>query len=257
MKLGALLLTLLSGLFFGLGFLIVKFTKNKKNLTVIANSMAFVILIGMLFLDLMPEIIEISENINATKSVKIFLIIFFIIIGMSILKIFDIFLPHHTHHHTEKEHNLKEHNNHSLHIGIIMSLSLVLHNILEGMSLYIIAKESWTSGLLISLGVGFHNLPLGIEIGSNLMNHSDHKKTKYLLGILMLSTFLGGFGLYLLNVEINDFVLLLFISVATGMILYLSLFELLKEVFNYIKNKYTYVGAFVGIIILLLMTILE
>ena len=79
MKLGALLLTLLSGLFFGLGFLIVKFTKNKKNLTVIANSMAFVILIGMLFLDLMPEIIEISENVNATKSVKIFLIIFFII----------------------------------------------------------------------------------------------------------------------------------------------------------------------------------
>ena len=53
----------------------------------------------------------------------------------------------------------------------------------------------------------------------------------------MLSTFLGGFVLYLLNVEINDFVLLLFISVATGMILYLSLFELLKEVFNYISFR--------------------
>lgn len=257
MAIGALLLTLLSGLFFGLGFLIVRFAKDKKSLTVLANSMAFVILIGMLFTDLIPEIIEISENVNATKNVKIAIIIVFIALGMGILKVFDIFLPHHTHHHKEKEHNLKEHNNHSLHIGIIMSLSLVLHNILEGMSLYVIAKESWISGLLISLGIGFHNLPLGIEIGSNLMNHTDKKKTMYLLFTLMLSTFIGGFGLYLLNVEINDFILLLFISVASGMIIYLALFELLKEVFNYLKNKYTYMGALLGVVILLLMTILE
>ena len=71
MNFTALLLTLLSGLFFALGFLIVKFVKNKKELTIFANSMAFVILIGMLFKDLLPEIIELSENVNATKSVKI------------------------------------------------------------------------------------------------------------------------------------------------------------------------------------------
>ena len=62
MNLTALLLTLLSGLFFALGFLIVKFVKNKKSLTIFANSMAFVILMGMLFKDLLPEIIELSER---------------------------------------------------------------------------------------------------------------------------------------------------------------------------------------------------
>ena len=91
MNLTALLLTLLSGLFFALGFLIVRFVKNKKSLTIFANSMAFVILMGMLFKDLLPEIIALSENVNATKNGKIGLILFFIILGMGILKVFDLF----------------------------------------------------------------------------------------------------------------------------------------------------------------------
>ncbi len=257
MNLTALLLTLLSGLFFALGFLIVRFVKNKKSLTIFANSMAFVILMGMLFKDLLPEIIALSENVNATKSGKISLILFFIILGMGILKVFDLFLPHHSHHHKDNEHNLKEHNNHNVHIGIIMSLSLILHNILEGMSLYIIAKESWTSGLLMALGVGFHNLPLGIEIASNLTNFKNSKQSKMILLSLILSSFVGGLMLFVLSTQISDLVLLSLISIACGMIIYLALFELLKEIFNYLKNKFTYFGIGVGIVVLLLMTFME
>lgn len=254
----ALLLTLLSGFFFVFGFFIVKFVKAKKEMSILSISLAFVIMLGMLLFDLIPEIIELTENINGTREIKILWVLFFLGLGIVILKLFDKFLPHHHHEHHEEELNMKEHNGHMFHIGFILAISLILHNILEGMSMFIIALESWSSGLVLALGVGLHNLPLGIEIASNMqLSQENRKLTLWMFFALTISTFLGGCLIFFINTQLSDFVLFAFICIACGMIIYITLFELLKEIFNYKNSKYTYVGITLGLIILFLMTFLE
>lgn len=252
----ALMITLFSGIFFFLGYLIVKFSKHKKELSILSSSMAFVIMIGMVFFDLIPEMIELTENFIFSKGVKILFCFSFLILGFFFLKLFDIFLPHHHHEHHESEKNLKEHDQHMVHIGIMLTLSIIIHNMIEGISLYVIACDSLSSGFFLSLAIGLHNLPLGVEISGSLLK-SNHKVSLLSLLFLIFSTFLGSFLLFIFHITIHDFLLFFFVSVVCGMILYIALCELLNEIFNYKKNRYTIIGFIIGIFFLLIMTFLE
>ena len=257
-NIGALLITLVAGIFFLFGFILVRFVKRKKELTILATSMALVVMLGMVFFDLMPEILEMSEVLYFDRWQKLLYILIFMFIGMFILKIFDIFLPHHHHEHHDHEKNHEEHNSHLVHIGFIMTASLILHNILEGMSIYIIGTESLATGFLTALAVGCHNLPLGIEVASSMEVEKNNGLLKKVIAILLvLSSSFGAIILYLLGGNIPTIVLLALISLACGMILYIALFELLVEVMSYLKRRETYYGMAIGVIVLLLMTFIH
>ncbi len=252
----ALLLTLFSGAFFGIGFFLVKRFHQNKELATVAIGLALTIMLGMLFFDLMPEIIELSNNIEQNKWVKILLIFLFMGIGMGILKVFDSFLPNHHHEHKEKEKNIEEHKHHMYHVGVILSFSLILHNILEGMSIYLIANKTLISGFFTAIGVGLHNLPLGVEIASGLEQERE-KHTLWMKIILILSSSFGAFFLFLIPGGLSNFWQFLLISIACGMILYITLFELLKEAMAYRKKKSMYIGVGLGLILLITMLILS
>ena len=57
----ALFLTLLSGLFFLIGIIVYRFVKHKNALTVGSMACAFVIIIGLIVMDLVPELLEIDK----------------------------------------------------------------------------------------------------------------------------------------------------------------------------------------------------
>lgn len=250
----ALFLPLLSGLFFLIGLGIVKYSKHKKTLSILSIGLAFVVMFGMIFLDLIPEIILLTDSLQNQKIVKIIYVLCFIGLGMMILKIFDKFLPAHNHEHNEKEKNKEEHNHHMAHIGFILATSLILHNILEGMSMYVVGIENLKAGLLLACGVGLHNLPLGIEIASGL---EKEKKKRYIIFIsLFLSAFLGACILHLFSFEFTIFQEFALICISCGMILYIALFELLKEIKNYRNNKYIYIGMAIGLFLIAWMTFL-
>ena len=256
---GALLLPLLAGVFFLGGFLLVKFAKKKKELSIFATSMALIVMLGMIFFDLVPEIIEMSESfIQVGKTEKVVFILGFVIFGILLLKIFDLFIPHHHHEHIESEKNKTEHNHHVFHIGFIMSLSLILHNVLEGMSIYIIGLESISAGLLTAIAVGCHNLPLGIEVATSIESEKKGRKVKVVLELLLVfSSLIGALVLFFCQNSLPDVFMLALISIACGMILYIALFELLNETLNYLKRRETYYGFAVGVLVILLMTFIH
>ena len=257
-NLNAVLLTLFAGVFFLFGFVLVKFVKKKRELSILATGMALVVMLGMTFFDLMPEILEMSEMVSFGKWQKLSYILAFMILGILLLKVFDYFLPHHHHEHHEHEKNHEEHDHHLFHIGFIMTTSLILHNILEGMSIYIIGAESLSAGFLTALAVGCHNLPLGIEVASSMEVEKNNGLLKKVIAILLvLSSSFGAIILYLLGGNIPTIVLLALISLACGMILYIALFELLVEVMSYLKRRETYYGMAIGVIVLLLMTFIH
>ena len=248
MGLKVLLLSIISGLFFLLGFLFTKVFKKKDNLNVFATSMALVVMLGMLLFDLIPEVVEILEELSGNNIVRLLLVIVFVLFGILVLKIFDKLLPHHEHNHNHERKN--EHENHEHHVGLIMTFPLIIHNILEGMSMYLVGINNFKAGILMSLAVGFHNFPLGIEISSSI---KENNKKRIILISLILSGLLGSAIMLLLNNSISNLFMLPMLGVAIGMIIYIVLFELLGDVIMYKKEKYTYIGFLIGTIIVLIM----
>lgn len=232
-----LLLTLLTGLFFLVGSLLNKIIKN-KNISVLSISLAFIIILNLLLFDIGPEIFESFSIYN----------LLIILIGLIILKILDLYIPNHSHHHDEKNDNKKEHDNHLKHISVITIIALTVHNIIENIALYNISNNL-KAGILMCIGIGLHNIPLGLQIGGSL----ESKKVS--LSILTLSGFVGGL-IGLLIGSISPFFENLILCLTFGMLLYLIIFEFLKEIWSSRKNIYTLYGIIIGVILIIITNLI-
>ena len=236
----ALLVTLIAGLFFLLGALLAFFGKEKKGLIEFSIGMSFSVMLLLLAFDIVPEVMELLEEKGT------FFMYIFIVIGIVMLKLIDILVPHHNH-----DAEIKTHDKHLKHIGIISTLALIVHNVIEGIGIYNIALLDSKAGILMAIGVGLHNIPFGIEIAATL---GETKKSKiYVISnilILVFSTFLGAL-LMMVFKSISDFILGSLMSLTIGMIIYLVLFEMLIELGASKNKKYSVAGLGVGILFML------
>ena len=237
------ILTLIAGVFFLLGGIISKKFKNKEALNHFSISLAFIIMLNLIFTDLIPETLELLEEYKTGS--RIIMIISFIILGILILKILDYFIPDHHHEHHEHEKNIKEHISHEKHIGTLTVISLILHNILEGFAIFGMSLNDFKLGIMICISVALHNIPLGTHIFSSL----SLNKNKGLISILTLSSLIGGI-IFLIVGDISNLVLAIVTSITLGMLIYIEIFELLPEMLHGIKKKETIIGIVLGLIIL-------
>ena len=153
----------------------------------------------------------------------------------------DLFIPDHEHEHTKKK-------DHMEHIGLISTLALFIHNVIEGTAIYTATLSSISIGLFTSLGVSFHNIPLGIQI-SSLVKNKKEKLT--LLTILSLSSIFGVIILKLYKITLSSYISGVLISITLGMLMYIAFFELLCEVKENIKKKELLIGIITGIVLIL------
>ncbi len=242
-----LLMTLFASLFFLIGALISLKIKNKNKLYSFAIGLSIITFLGIIIFDLIPEIKNCLKGLN----LGIFLSIIFIILGFLSLFLIDKMIPSHNHIHKKNEKNIKEHNSHIFHISFLTSLGVIIHNLIEGMSIYIITYTSLFSGLIMALSVGFHNIPIGIQVGISSQNKQT-KRVKFLLILLILSTIIGGFLVFLFNIILETYIMGLLISLTIGMTLYLIIFEFLKEILNNNDKKTSLYGMTLGCILIFL-----
>lgn len=233
----ALLLTLFSGLFYLIGLIVYKFVKHKKELTIAAISCAFIVIIGLIIFDLLPEILEL-------KNWTLFI---FVLLGFCILFLIDKLIPHHHHHHHENDEATKEHKQRLEHVSTITILALTMHNLIEGMALYSISIDNFKNGLLMFLGIGLHNLPFGFQIAGF--------KNKLLIFLLVISAFLGGSVVFLFG-TVDELLQGIILSLSLGMLLHILIFELFKEVKENIKQISTLYGIIIGILILVIINLI-
>lgn len=236
-----LILTFICGLFFLIGLLGYRISTRKESLTKLSIACAFIVILGLITTDLIPELIEIGS----------WWLLIFVFIGLAILIVLDKFIPHHDHHHKENDELTKEHQGHISHISTVTILALLLHNLVEGMALYSVSANDYKSGILMCLGIGLHNLPFGFQIASS----HENKSHKLLLILLVLSGFLGGLIVNICG-QVDEFILGIMIALTLGMLLHIFLFELLHELYNNRKKKETLCGIIIGIVILILINII-
>lgn len=232
MNIVAILITLLSGISFLIGYLITKLVKDDKKLITFSVGFSFTIILGIVLFDLLPESMELLNDK--------WLIVLCVIAGVLLLKMLDFFIPDHSHESKTSDH--------MEHIGLISSLALMLHNLIEGTAIYTAAQTNVKLGLIMALGVSFHNIPLGIQISSMIKN----KKEKLAIIILLIvSSIIGALVINLFNITLETIVLGILISLTLGMLIYISLFELLCEIKEHIKDKNMLYGIIIGLILII------
>ena len=253
----ALLLTLLVGLFILLGSFIGLNYKDNKRFTDFSISVAFGVIISLILFELLPETFEVlNGEIGVVRT--IFVIIILSLIGITLLKLLDLFVPHHEHeaHHKHQHSSDKCHNDHLYHIGIMSSIGMIAHNIIEGMSLYLVSSTSLISGILLCIGIGLHNIPMGLVISSTLTssNFSKNKVLKISL-IVSIATFIGGILMFMIG-GVNELVEGILLGLTLGMLIYISIFELFHQIYHMKNKKITITGIVVGIVLLVISILL-
>lgn len=241
-----LLITFILGIFIIIGILVIKLSKNSKIVEQLSISIALGTMASLVILELLPEVLETFDS-------KKYIILISIIVGIVILKILDIFIPEHDHEHG-LSHNCTEDN--LIHIGIVSSVAIILHNIIEGMAVYSMTIESLKLGFIVSLGVGLHNIPMGMVIYSTLKNE-DNKKKVILLMLTILSTFIGGILMMFISPLLSETVIGILICITLGMLLYIILFELIPHLLHSKNKLLTVIGIIIGILVLITSTLIE
>lgn len=244
-KLG-LLTTLLLGVFIIIGALVAFLIKRKERVVDFSLGLAFGVIVMLILTHMLPETIELL----GLKYIFFFLI--FTVVGYMILKLLDNFIPDHDD--DGKGMDKEELKENLIHIGVITSVALVLHNIIEGMAVYSTVLSDASLGLAVTLGIGFHNIPLGMVIAGTFYQ-SNENIYKSILSILLvsLSTFAGGLIMFFLGLStISPIVSGILLSTTLGMLIFISMTELLPRVKNSKNKKVTKLGILIGVLIQLI-----
>jgi len=236
----AIILTLVVGLFIGLGSYISFKIKNKKKMLMFANSLAITVLIILSANNLFPEAIKLL-NTRFTCYQSIYMIVLMVMFGIVLLRFIDLFIPDHG------KGSLKN-------IVAMTSIALIIHNIIEGMGLYSSFLVAISLGLLFSIGIAAHNFALGLSLSTQMYHSTKNKRTTILLmGILSVSTLLGALLMFNFGNVLNDKIVLgMILGITTGMIIYIVFFELLKQVLKTFDKKISLLGIIAGILIMLI-----
>ena len=141
-------------------------------------------------------------------------------------------------------------------LGIISAITLVLHNIPEGIITFLTSGTDLNLGIKIAIAITLHNIPEGICIAVPIY-YSTKKKGRAILTTLIsgLSEPLGAILAYLFLYKYItiDILHIIFIIVA-GIMITLAINEILKESIKYSEkhNKYIYIGILLGIVFFVL-----
>ena len=230
-----LLATFCLGIFILIGILLTLFVKNKEKVTNFSLGLALGVISMLIIVDILPEIID---NLGL-KYIYIFII--FTSIGLILFKLLDLCIS-----------NLD--NNNLFQLSITTTIAIILHNIIEGAATYSVIVKDASMGVLMMIGIGFHNIPLGIIIGNSLKDTNTNKKKNIILIIcVIISTFIGGLIMYLLKITtINPIIMGTLLSITTGMLLFIIFNELIPKIKKIKDKKDSIIGLLIGIMVLLI-----
>ena len=218
------------------------FIKIKNKDKVIASSLAFAsgVMLSVSITDLIPESIHMLKN-YFNGQIVILLSFIFMLIGIITSSLIDKYLP------TINYQNLYR-------VGIISMLAIILHNIPEGIATFISTTKDTSLGISLATSIALHNIPEGISISIPIYYSTKSKfKALFYTFISALSEPIGAIltYLFLLPLITNTLLGLLFSFIA-GIMLQISLMELLKESINYNYKQQTILFFLIGIIFMLL-----
>lgn len=143
-------------------------------------------------------------------------------------------------------------NNSSLYkIGVLSMISLILHNFPEGIAVFIGAVTNIDIGIKLCIAIMLHNIPEGIAISIPLYYSGVGKWKAFLYTLLSgLSEPIGALLTYFIFKDfINENMLAIVLTFVAGLMISLSLNDILKEIKKYKKFNYMIYGLISSVLI--------
>ena len=246
----ALVLSLLAGLSTLLGAMIIFFYKGKSN-KLISASLGFAagVMLSVSFSDLYPH----AQNLltgYAGKTAGVLLSIGFLILGICLALFIDRFVPH------EKYDEKTGDRPHAdlFRLGFISMIAIGLHNFPEGIATFIAAYKDSSLGITVAIAIALHNIPEGLAVAMPIY-YATGKKGKA-LKYCALSGFAEPAGalasFLILRPFINDVLLGAIFAFVAGIMIYISIEELIPSSRQYGHDRLAVFSTIAGICTMLL-----
>jgi ZIP family zinc transporter len=259
----AFLLTLFAGLSTGIGSLIGLLSKkfNPKILTIALGFSAGV----MIYVSMIEIFVKAKDALSISMGEKVgyiwTVVAFFI--GIFVIALIDKLIPAYENPHeinTEKiiEQSSQKDKAKLLRMGIFSALAIGIHNFPEGLATFMSGLSNPTLGISIAVAVAIHNIPEGLAVSAPIYFATKSRKKAFVF------SFLSGFaepvgaiiGYFLLRSIFTDATFgFVFASVA-GIMVYISLDELLPTAEEYGEHHLAIGGLIVGMLVMAISLLL-
>lgn len=259
----AFLLTLVAGLSTGIGSLLAFMMKrtNTRFLTVALGFSAGV-MIYVSFMEIMVQAkISLVEHFGEATGTWVSVLAFFG--GMAVIAVIDKLVPSDENPHEFK--NIKEldsdvsSHDHRLHrTGMFTALAIGIHNFPEGMATFIAAIAEPGLGIAIAVAIAIHNIPEGIAVSAPIYYATGDRKKAFIYSFASgLAEPIGAIVGYLILMPFMSQAVFgsLFAGVA-GIMVYISLDELLPAAEEYGEHHLCIYGAVSGMGVMALSLLL-
>ena len=264
----ALILTLIAGSATGIGGALVLF-KKKISSRFLAGALGLSagVMIFISMAEMLPEAQSMIRNSGMSHGEAFVIIAFFV--GMGIITLIDFLIPEYENPHEASGLSLEDKTSavgmveHSgtekaLHrLGIMSALAISIHNFPEGIATFIGALNDAEMGAGITFAIAIHNIPEGIAIAIPIYYATKSKGRALLyatlsgfsevIGALLCLAATAIFGLELTGGGVS-FPLVL--AAVSGIMIYISLDELLPTAEKYGKHHVAIAGVVGGMAIM-------
>ncbi|EOI0410429.1 zinc transporter ZupT [Campylobacter jejuni] len=138
--------------------------------------------------------------------------------------------------------------------GIFTALAIAIHNFPEGFATFISSLDNFTLGIAIAIAVAIHNIPEGLAVSLPIYHATGDKKEAFIYSALSgFAEPLGAFvGALILLPFIGDLTLAISFAVIAGIMVFISLDELLPAAKTYDKAHDSLYGLIAGMAIMAL-----
>ncbi len=145
-----------------------------------------------------------------------------------------------------------------LRMGLFTALAIGIHNFPEGLATFAAALSDPSLGVSIAIAIAIHNIPEGISVSVPIYYATGSKKKAFYYSFLSgVSEPLGALiGYVLLYKFFNDMVFGLLFAMVAGIMVFISLDELLPSAQKYGEHHLSIYGLVVGMLVMALSLLL-
>ena len=258
----ALGLTLFAGLSTGIGS-VMSFLSKKFNPAFLAGSLGFSAGV-MIYVSLVEIFAKAKDSLTAAHGLKagsIYTVLAFFS-GIAIIALIDKLIPSFENPHEIKnieEKNLNAASNKKLlRMGMFSALAIAIHNFPEGLATFVGALSDPALGISIAVAIAIHNIPEGITVSVPIYYATRNRKKAFWLSFLSgLAEPVGAIiGYFILRNLFNSSTFGIIFAGVAGIMVYISLDELLPTAEEYGEHHLSIGGLIAGMAVMAISLLL-
>jgi ZIP family zinc transporter len=243
----ALGLTLLAGLSTGIGSAIAYFIRRPKIVYLsFSLGLSAGVMVYVSFMELLPSAVDrVGEPLS----------LLFFFLGIAVIGLVDLLVPE-----AENPHNFegmeepkKPDQSHALmRTSMMTALAIGIHNFPEGLATFASALSDIRLGLFIAIALAIHNIPEGIAVSMPVYYATGNKNKAFVYSFLSgISEPVGALVGYLLLMPfLTPAVLAGTLALVAGIMIYISLDELLPMAHSYGHGHLVISGVVLGMLVM-------